>query len=390
MPTRTNYHRMKHSCKAEFGPVYPRDASIAVNRKQFVQNRVVRCSKANVMSSACANLARIVYAPNCLTLEGKVFSKLVRRYEVLIFLCLIVVANTIFVVACAEGILPDSLYNYGRFALLISVMVLVIYVSRGSSALIDLVRMMTRWRIAPEWYLLAASWAFLLSIIVLSGRVMSGGVALEDLMLQLDVVTNPRILLTLLIGALIGEIVWISYSIKKLAERQTIFVASLIVGTFWTAWWFPMALYDYGIIPGLNLLPLWINQTGVALMCGLIYFHTRSALCVLILQIGVNTSILILPVLPTTGGETTYWVFSVTYFLAAVLAHLYLGPRPLLSADHPETATASGPGVPHDALPYNHSDQGGHLGVLKPSIIRPRVARSISHQFSRLLDPPSR
>ncbi len=295
---------------------------------------------------------------------------LFRRHEVLTFLSFIVVVNAIFVAACAEGILPDSVYNYGRFALLGSVMLLVVYASRGLWAIVDLFRPLAHWRVAPKWYLLAMLWALSIGILVLAGKIALGVTAFEDLSLQLGVVTNPRIMLTLVIGALIGEIVWISYSIRYLSQRHTIFVAGLIVGVFWTAWWLPMAHYDYGIIPGLKLLPLLINQTGVALMCGLVYFHTRSAICVLLLQIGVNSSILVLPVLPTTGGEATYMAFSITYFLSAVLAYIVLGPKPLLFKQQ-ETDSLN-------ALcqqPAQEQSQG-HLGVLQRNDVSTKDALS--------------
>jgi len=301
-------------------------------------------------------------------------SNLLNRHEVMTFLWLIVIINALFVTACAEGFISDRWYNYGRFALLGGTMLGIVYLSRGWKALLELFRPLTRWRIDLEWYLLAALWAFSLGVIVLAGKILFGEARLNDMSLQLGVVSNPRIVATLVIGALVGEIVWISYSIKQLSQRHTIFVASLIVGAFWTAWWLPMAHYDYGIIPGLNILPLWINQTGVALMCGLIYYHTRSALCVLVLQVGVNTSILVLPVLPTTGGETTYWAFSVVYFSAAVLAYLYFGPQPLFQARKPaEQPDASRrPARQKSRL----LDMHGHLGTLKVRYIMPTSEQS--------------
>lgn len=303
-------------------------------------------------------------------------SDLLRRHEVLSFLCLIVVVNALFVAACAEGVLPDGLYNYGRFALLGGVMVLVVYVSRGFFAVLDLFRPLAHWRVSPKWYLLALLWAFSLGAVVLAGKVLFTNTKITDIALQLGVVSNPRIMATLIIGALIGEIVWISYSIKHLSHRHTVFVASLIVGLFWTAWWMPMAYYNYGIIPGLKLAPLLINQTGVALMCGLFYYHTRSALCVLVLQIGVNGSILMLPVLPTTGGENTYWAFSITYFIAAVLLYLYLGPKPLLAREPDSKAAA--PNAPRlvNGLDSQVMRKQGHLGVLRSSYVSPTGAVS--------------
>ena len=290
-------------------------------------------------------------------------SNLLRQHEVETFLCSIVVINALFVTACAEGFLPDALYNYGRFALLGSALALVVYLSRGGEAIWELFRPLRRWRVAPKWYALALIWAGMVGIFVLSAKLLLTDLSFSELELQFSVVTNPRILMTLIIGASVGEIVWISYSIKHLTFKHTTFAASLIVGVFWTLWWFPMAYYNYGIIPGLTLAPLLINQVGVALACGLFYYHTRSALCVLLLQVGVNTTILVLPVLPTTGGEMTYWAFSISYFLAACLGYLVLGPQPRLfkSDKSPERRLV---------------ERRGHLGVMGRAYSIPTTSSS--------------
>ncbi|MHA6263842.1 hypothetical protein ACXYMO_11620 [Arenibacterium sp. CAU 1754] len=253
-----------------------------------------------------------------------------QKYEVFVFLFGIVVVNALFVTACVKGVLPDGAYGYGRFALLGATLVLVVFLSRGTGAVVDLFRPLTRWRVSPGWYVFSLIWAAAICAVVLLGKVALTQTTFDDLSLRLGIVTSPRIVLNIFIGALVGEIVWVSYSVGALSKRHTVIIASAIVGLFWTAWWMPMSYYDYGIVPGLHPLALLISQTGVALMCGFVYFHTRSAICVLLLQIGVSASILILPVLPTTGGQMTYVAFGITYAVATVLAYLLAGPRPLI------------------------------------------------------------
>ena len=50
---------------------------------------------------------------------------------------------------------------------------------------------------------------------------------------------------------------------------------------------------------------------------------------VLCLQLTFNFTILILPMTPVAGGVTTYWVFAVVYFIAALLLFVAFGPKPL-------------------------------------------------------------
>ena len=71
---------------------------------------------------------------------------LIRKYEVWVFLGLIVVANGVFVSGIAFEILPKGLYQYGRFALLAGVLGSVVILARGGAGIVDLLRPMLEWR----------------------------------------------------------------------------------------------------------------------------------------------------------------------------------------------------------------------------------------------------
>ena len=84
-----------------------------------------------------------------------------------------------------------------------------------------------------------------------------------------------------------------------------------------------------GVVPELPVLALMFNALGVAVMCGFIYSRTGSGPVVLLLQIMLNSSALVLPIVPTNGGIPTYWAFALTYLSASLLLFLFFGPRPL-------------------------------------------------------------
>ena len=221
----------------------------------------------------------------------------------------------------------------GRFALLAAVLGGVVVTARGWGGITDLLRPMLQWRRPLQWYLFAFLWNPAICLLVLAGLYTLNRSAAPEFSPNFDLVTRPYILRTLLISSFIGEIVWISYAIRKLSGSFTPYVSALIVGVVWTAWWIPMVFYNIGIVPDLPLAALLFNQIGIAAMCTFVYMHTKSGLLVLCLQLTFNFTILVLPVTPAVGGFTTYWAFAVTYFTAALLLFAIFGPKPLFAAD---------------------------------------------------------
>lgn len=258
----------------------------------------------------------------------------VQRHEVWVFLSLVVVVNAAFVWGIATGVLPRGLYNYGRFLLLGGTLVSVVLIARGGGAVIGLLEPLKLWRIDPRWYLFGLLWGAVMASVVLFIMVPFGGEPLSTDALRLGPLTRPGTVASLFVGSLIGEVVWIGYALSRLAPRFGHFMASQIVGVVWALWWFPMVLLNIGVIPGLPLGALVINQAGVAAVCALVYARTGSGLAVLVTQISFNAAIIVFPVSPVVAGATTYWVFAVVYWLAALVLHLFLGPRPLLGVRH--------------------------------------------------------
>lgn len=267
-----------------------------------------------------------------------------KKREVWIFLCLIVVVNSLFIAGINSGLLPLRLYNLGRFLLLGLTLVAVVFAFRRFTGLRELVRSLSVWRVNPLWYVLALLWAPLNATLFLAAEsLLTGQNAFEGLTFRL--VQQLSIMRGVFIAAFIGEIVWVAYSINTLANRTGMLAGSLIVGGFWTLWWVPIVLFGQGIVPELPLLPLLVGMLGIATMCGFVYLSSHSGPVVLLLQIMVNTTFLVFPVVPTNGGNLTYLGFSATYLIASLALFILFGPRPLFgppqTADSSETAKAT-------------------------------------------------
>ncbi|MDF1657672.1 MAG: hypothetical protein P1U58_08665 [Verrucomicrobiales bacterium] len=260
--------------------------------------------------------------------------RILGRYEVWIFFSLLVIANAVFVTSVVAGWVPEDVYGLGRFALLGLILFGLILVVRGRHGVHEVLRPMLEWRRSPLLYLFAFGWTFALCLLVLTAKGIATGEYLSwsELAAGFERIAHPKLLITLLVSSFIGEIVWVSYAVRRLSLQFTPYVSALIVGFVWTLWWLPMSIYSFGIIPELPLGAFLFNQMGVALMCAFVYHHTRSGFLVLVMQIVFNATILVFPVTPTAGGAVTYWAFALTYFSAATWLFLRFGPGPLFQA----------------------------------------------------------
>lgn len=269
----------------------------------------------------------------------------VRRHELVIALTLILIVNALFVSAIHSHIIPHKFYYFGRFLLLGGTLGTVVLVGSGFSGIWELVKPMLRWRIAPWWYLLAFTWAASMCVLVLLGKIAFTGAPASILKPDFSVVSIPAVAVTIFVGSFVGEIVWVSYAIRKLSARFTPFIGSQIVGTVWTLWWMPMVILNVGVFPDLPPVALLVSMLGIAAMCSFVYHHTKSGIAVLILQMMVNSSSVIFPVIPHTGGVGTFVAYGIVYCSAVLLLYLRFGPKPMFKsrASEPEITLASQP-----------------------------------------------
>ena len=261
---------------------------------------------------------------------------LLRRYEVWFFLCLIPLVNFAFVAiieaidAMAPGLLPVAVFSLGRFLLLGLILFVVVYVSRGMGGIWDALGPMRNLRFNYLYLIPAALWSVGIALAVLAVKALVTGAGLSVFEFNFARAMQRGMIAVVIVSSFIGEIVWISYAIVQLSKRMSLFVATVIVGVFWMIWWLPFVYFERGVIPDLPLLPLLLNQIGVACACAFFYYKTRSGLCILIMQIVLNFVLVAVPIAPQTGGIATYTGFALTYFVISAGALAIWGPRPLL------------------------------------------------------------
>lgn len=236
-----------------------------------------------------------------------------KKYEIWVFLVISPIINIFFVKARVNGLMSSTIYNTGRFIILLILLVILLKITRGNKGIIGLFTPMTKWKVPTKWF--ALSFLFALTVATTT-------LFLKSLYLDVEFSsvfnfnsTSLRGYIALLVWAFLGEVVWVSYCIRELSKKIKPFYAGLIVAIFWALWFIPIAQLGEGIFPKIPVPSLFICIIGIAGMCTFIYKNTKSGLCVLLLQYMLNISTASLPVTPTNGGAGTYTTFAIIYVI---------------------------------------------------------------------------
>ncbi len=246
----------------------------------------------------------------------------IKTYEIWIFLLFAPITSAIFVYGVHLHLIPGRLYLHGRFFVLLFLLIGMVKLTRGNAGLKDLFKPMLIWKVPLQWYLFAFFFASSIACLTLYLRSLYLGVDFTDFTLNFSYFSSFYFTFNIILFALVGEVVWVSFAVRELSKIMNPFFASQIVGAVWTLWWIPIVIMNDGVIEDLPIVALMINMMGAAGMCAFIYGKTKSGICVWVLQIMLNSSCLIFPVSPRSD-VTTYWAFSIVYFLVMLVFMFY-------------------------------------------------------------------
>lgn len=254
--------------------------------------------------------------------KSKTMREFIKKNEIWIFLVLGPIVSAIFVYARIQGLFPRFVYTNGRFCVLLLVLILLVKYTRGIQGVKDIFKPMTNWKVHPKWYLFSILFAFVVGgiTLILKSFYIEGDFT-SYLKINFGVLTF-RGIVALFVWAFLGEVVWVSYCIRELSKIVKPFYASQIVGFVWTLWWIPVVIHGEGVLPGIPIVSLGIFMLGIAGMCTIVYGYSKSGICVLLLQFGLNISLNALSISPSTGGIATFTAFSIVYFLT-MLGFMY-------------------------------------------------------------------
>ena len=251
----------------------------------------------------------------------KKLKNFLKIYEIWIFLLLAPLSSAIFVYGFQMHLIPGRLYIHGRVFLLLFLLIGLVKITRGNSGVKDIFNPMAKWKIPFKWYLFAFFFASSIAFISLCLKAIYLGGDFSVISLNFSVVTTLGFIFNMILFAFVGEVVWVSFAVRQLSKVINPFYASQIVGLVWGLWWIPMVMLNVGVVEDLPIVALLINMMGAAGMCTIVYAQTKSGVCVWVLQIMLNTSVLVFPVSPR-ASITGYWTFSIVYFLV-MLGFMY-------------------------------------------------------------------
>lgn len=256
--------------------------------------------------------------------------KFIKKHEIWIFLVLAPLLNTLFVYIRTQDLLPSFVYTHGRFWLLLLLLIVIVKFTKGIKGIKDVFRPMLKWNIHLKWYFFSLLFALTISSIVLLLKAFYyGGELFEFFKLDFSGI-SLKTTFFLLIWAFVGEVVWVSYSVRELIKTMKPLYASQIVGFFWSLWWLPVVYLNEGVVLDLPVWPLFIGMLGTAGMCAFVYQHTKSGLCVLVLQFMLNMSLIVFPVSPKGGGVPTYIAFVTVYFIVMLGLMYFVNPNKIV------------------------------------------------------------
>lgn len=246
----------------------------------------------------------------------------VKRHEIWIFLILAPFLSLGMTYLRNLGFIPGFVYTHGRFYVLMLLLIGIVKFASGNNGLKEVFKPMLNWKINLKWYLFSLFFALTIASVTVFLKEFYLGAGFSMPYKVNFSATTLRNSFFLLTWAFVGEVVWVSYAVRKLSKTTSLFWASQIVGFFWTLWWTPAVYINVGVIIDLPIWALLLNMAGAAGMCAFVYAKTKSGLCVWLLQFMLNMSLIIMPVSPRVGGSETYSLFSVLYF-STMLGFMY-------------------------------------------------------------------
>lgn len=180
--------------------------------------------------------------------------------------------------------------------------VIILWISGGSVR--DWLSSIVRWRVAPQWYLVALGLPILLLGVASLGFVLFGYPIDPALIPGRLFGYLPMLLYTVLLMGGNEEPGWRGFALPHLQERSTPVAATILLGVVWAFWHLPVLAANpetqHGMASVLALLPValvtLVNIVSLTFVYTWVYNHTRSILlCILLHASGNAANALLIP-----------------------------------------------------------------------------------------------
>ena len=191
-------------------------------------------------------------------------------------------------------------------------------VTGGRSGVKALLSRVVRWRVGLPWYVVALGLPTVLSIATAGLSYLLGATEF----IQVGALTVLELLLFVLVVG--EELGWRGYALPLLLEKRSAVTASLILGVLWGLWHLPTFLVPGTPQYGLPLTAFVLLTIEYSILMTWVFLHTLGSVLIATLFHGaINLSQAIF--LGGMDGVSRYWLLSIVYGVAALIAAVALG-----------------------------------------------------------------
>ena len=227
--------------------------------------------------------------------------------------------------------IEHPLYKLGTFGPAIVALALTA-AREGRSGLRALGERLLVWRVSIFWYLFSFLSTAAASLAAIGLHVLLGGEAGEfNDPAQLYLVV-PAFLYVLFTSVLGEEIGWRGYALPRLQMRLSALGASVMLGLIWGIWHLPLFWMAGNFHQHIPVSLFLLQTTGFSVLYTWMWNNTRGSLLMAhLFHAASNTTLGVLPILPTSAYPTTRPLWLGVGFLGLMVAAVVAvyGPRRL-------------------------------------------------------------
>ena len=190
-------------------------------------------------------------------------------------------------------------------------------VTGGKSGVKALLGRVVLWRVGLPWYVIALGLPTILSLATAALAYLAG--ATEFIRVG-ALAPIELVLFVLVVGEELG---WRGYALLRLLEKRSALTASLILGVLWGLWHLPTFLVPGTPQYGLPLTAFVLLTIEYSILMTWVFIHTLGSVLIATLFHGaINLSQGVF--VGAIDGATRYWLLSIVYGVAAIIAAIAL------------------------------------------------------------------
>ena len=191
-------------------------------------------------------------------------------------------------------------------------------VTGGKAGVKALLSRVVLWRVGLQWYVIALGLPTFLSITTAGLNYLLGG----SKSIQVGALTILELVLFVLVVG--EELGWRGYALPLLLEKRSAVTASLILGVLWGLWHLQTFVVPGTPQYGLPLAAFVLLTIEYSILMTWVFLHTLGSVLIATLFHGaINLSQGIF--LGGIEGASRYWLLSIVYGVAALIAAVALG-----------------------------------------------------------------